>query len=150
SSKTNVQQPFKVNVSRNNKAFIWDAKNHRIVGSFVGSLPRYPLQNQLLGLPLSLMPEEVTLLLSKVPTKSQIEEFEKNKSENENQQLQDYLHEHETSLIKAFAPTITIKTSSTSFEWYNDNDCCFNSLEVARLAGLWTWPSTPKEEYKFK
>ncbi|CAG8522926.1 24192_t:CDS:2 [Dentiscutata erythropus] len=216
SSKTNVQQPFKVNISKNNRAFIWDAetvhklrKDHRIVGSLVGSLPRYPLQNQFLGLPLSLMPEEVTLLLSKgiivliddekshlIPTKTQIEEFEKNKSENENQQLQDYLCfiqekrakfqslkkdkfkesdvkktennpandindsssqqrqttsqlEHESSLIKAFAPTTTIKTSSTSFAWYNDNDYCFDSLEVARLAGLWTWPSTPKEQYKY-
>ncbi|CAG8542120.1 21186_t:CDS:2, partial [Gigaspora rosea] len=65
SSKTNVQQPFKVNISKNNKVFIWDAetvnklrKDHRIIGSLIGSLPRYPLQNQLLGLPLSLMPEE--------------------------------------------------------------------------------------------
>ncbi|KAF0479757.1 tRNA-intron endonuclease catalytic domain-like protein [Gigaspora margarita] len=217
SSKTNVQQPFKVNISKNNKAFIWDAetvnklRKDRIIGSLIGSLPRYPLQNQLLGLPLSLMPEEVTLLLSKgiivliddekshlLPTKSQIEEFEKNKTENEEQQLQDYLRfikekrskfqslkknklkkndvkeienitnndndhneiddscsqqlritEHESSLIKAFAPTITIKTSSNSFEWYNDKNYCFDSLEVARLAGLWTWPSTPKEKYKF-
>ncbi|CAG8525711.1 638_t:CDS:2, partial [Scutellospora calospora] len=139
------------------------------LGSLVGSLPRYPLQNQLLGLPLSLMPEE---------------EFEKKKSENESQQLHDYLRfiqekrnkfkplkkdssssdalekdishsnsefqNHESSLIKTFAPTITIKTSSSSYEWYNDKDYCFSSLELARLAGLWTWPSTPKEEYKFK
>ncbi|KAK7067269.1 tRNA-splicing endonuclease subunit Sen34 [Halocaridina rubra] len=37
----------------------------RIVGHMVGSLPRHPHQSSMLGLPLWLMPEEVTLLLEK-------------------------------------------------------------------------------------
>jgi len=37
----------------------------RIVGSLVGALPRFPRQNNYLGLPLQLMPEETTLLLEK-------------------------------------------------------------------------------------
>ncbi|CAJ0758563.1 5997_t:CDS:2 [Entrophospora sp. SA101] len=53
--------PYKVNViSKKNNAFVWDPE-----GFLVGSLPRLPLQNQFLGLPLRLMPEETTLLLSK-------------------------------------------------------------------------------------
>jgi tRNA-splicing endonuclease subunit Sen34 len=37
----------------------------RIVGSLVGALSRFPRQNNHLGLPLQLMPEETTLLLEK-------------------------------------------------------------------------------------
>lgn len=37
----------------------------RIVGCLVGSLPRHPHQSAMMGLPLKLMPEEVTLLLEK-------------------------------------------------------------------------------------
>ncbi|KAI9272881.1 tRNA intron endonuclease [Phascolomyces articulosus] len=38
---------------------------HRIVGALIGTLPRLPLQNAFLGLPLQLLPEETTLLLKK-------------------------------------------------------------------------------------
>ncbi|KAI8373040.1 tRNA intron endonuclease [Radiomyces spectabilis] len=54
------------------KPLVFDAKvveqlrcDYRIIGSLTGTLPRFPLQNKFLGLPLVLMPEEVTLLLSK-------------------------------------------------------------------------------------
>lgn len=52
--------------------FIWDAtdarrlrEEFRIVGNLTGCLPRAPRQNIHLGLPLQLMPEEVTLLVEK-------------------------------------------------------------------------------------
>ncbi len=38
-------------------------EEHRIVGTLVGCLPRFPRQVQQAGLPLLLMPEEVSLLL---------------------------------------------------------------------------------------
>ncbi|KAI9321804.1 tRNA intron endonuclease [Dichotomocladium elegans] len=38
---------------------------HHVVGALIGSLPRVPLQNAYPGLPLLLLPEEATLLLSK-------------------------------------------------------------------------------------
>ena len=38
---------------------------YRIVGVLVGCLPRNPRQNIHLGLPLQLMPEELSLLLNK-------------------------------------------------------------------------------------
>lgn len=51
---------------------LWNASDvhyartvYRIVGLMVGSLPRHPHQSAMLGLPLKLMPEEVTLLLEK-------------------------------------------------------------------------------------
>ncbi|KAH3709485.1 hypothetical protein DPMN_068948 [Dreissena polymorpha] len=56
----------------NGQCFVWNSKQARflreelrIVGTLCGSLPRAPMQNTHLGLPLQLMPEEVTLLLEK-------------------------------------------------------------------------------------
>jgi hypothetical protein len=40
-------------------------RDHRILGSLAGALPRFPAQNLFLGLPLVLMPEEVALCLEK-------------------------------------------------------------------------------------
>ncbi|RHZ80665.1 hypothetical protein Glove_134g208 [Diversispora epigaea] len=212
-----AQPPFKVHIVGKNKAFVWNAeviyslrKDYRIVGSLVGSLPRFPLQNQFYGLPLSLMPEEVTLLLSEgiiilvndekshqTPTKLQIEKYEKSQIENENHQLQEYLrsqkekkiieinfakkgkqqqqdnHNHnnnntddnnENNNISSdskqkekekgkigFVSSITIKTASTnSFEWYNDDNQKFNTLEIAKQSNIWNWPETENEKYKFK
>ncbi|KAL2714349.1 centromere-associated protein E-like isoform X6 [Vespula squamosa] len=55
-----------------NNVFIWNAddwltlrKDHRIIGELVGCLPKYPRQEVLSGLPLLLLPEEVSLLLEK-------------------------------------------------------------------------------------
>lgn len=56
----------------NGKVFVWNPavvlelrKEHRIVGSLVGCLFRQSFQNTESGLPLLLMPEEVTLLVEK-------------------------------------------------------------------------------------
>lgn len=53
-----------------NEYLVWDANDvrclrdkFRIVGALIGCLPRAPRQNAQLGLPLQLIPEEVTLLL---------------------------------------------------------------------------------------
>ncbi|KAI8979763.1 tRNA intron endonuclease [Mycotypha africana] len=55
-----------------NKFFIFNAKDveklrckHRIVGALDGTLTQAPLQNNYMGLPLVLLPEEVDLLLKK-------------------------------------------------------------------------------------
>lgn len=57
---------------QNQNVFVWSAKDSvtlreewRIVGSLVGCLPRLPRQNNHLGLPLQLLPEETTMLLEK-------------------------------------------------------------------------------------
>ncbi|BES92471.1 tRNA-splicing endonuclease subunit [Nesidiocoris tenuis] len=54
------------------KGFIWDAddwlklrKEHRIVGNLIGSLANIPRQDVVRGMPMVLLPEEVTLLLEK-------------------------------------------------------------------------------------
>ncbi|CAI2175302.1 16768_t:CDS:2 [Funneliformis geosporum] len=116
----NLNTPFKVYICCNRKAILWDIEairflreNYRIVGSFIGCLPRYPLQNQLFGLPMTLMPEEVTLLLSKgiivlvddakshrSPTQAQIEESEQMRSQEEKNQLQEYIKSIEKKRLK--------------------------------------------------
>lgn len=59
-------------ISSRNNAFIWNAddwltlrRDHRIIGELVGSFPKSTRQEVFLGLPLLLLPEEVTLLLEK-------------------------------------------------------------------------------------
>nr|CAG4637434.1 EOG090X0G6M [Ceriodaphnia reticulata] len=54
----------------NGSILVWDAEDvhrlrteHRIVGNFIGCLPSLPRQDQMLGLPMELMREEVFLLL---------------------------------------------------------------------------------------
>ncbi|KAG0724115.1 tRNA-splicing endonuclease subunit Sen34 [Chionoecetes opilio] len=63
--------PHKVQVTvTHGLGYIWDLrdvwhlwKECRVVGSLTGTLPRHPHQTTTQGLPLSLLPEEVTLLL---------------------------------------------------------------------------------------
>ena len=50
-------------------------ENHRIVGTLVGSLPRYPKQDVQLGLPLQLMQEEATLLSHRGQSKLHFSRF---------------------------------------------------------------------------
>ncbi|XP_011167367.2 tRNA-splicing endonuclease subunit Sen34 [Solenopsis invicta] len=59
-------------VSSRNNVFIWNAddwlklrRKHKIIGELVGSFPKSTRQEAFLGLPLLLLPEEVTLLLEK-------------------------------------------------------------------------------------
>ncbi|KAG8954041.1 tRNA-splicing endonuclease subunit [Tulasnella sp. 424] len=56
----------------NNKAYVWDVESaeivrtqHHITGLLTGTLPSLAQQNVFLGLPLSLMPEEVVYLVEK-------------------------------------------------------------------------------------
>ncbi|KAF9935449.1 hypothetical protein FBU30_000047 [Linnemannia zychae] len=68
---TNTTKPsFRICLS-NTEGFIWDVqaiktlrKEHRIVGSLIGSLPRSPMQNIFQGLPLRLLPEEIYVLMN--------------------------------------------------------------------------------------
>ncbi|KAI9203445.1 uncharacterized protein BJ171DRAFT_600008 [Polychytrium aggregatum] len=62
---------FSIQVS-GGQAFVWNPTDimemrsrYRIVGALLGTLPRQPMQNDFFSLPLLLMPEEVSLLLSK-------------------------------------------------------------------------------------
>ncbi|KAL0118432.1 hypothetical protein PUN28_009235 [Cardiocondyla obscurior] len=59
-------------ISSKNNVFIWNAddwlklrRDHRIVGELVGSFSKSTRQEVFLGLPLLLLPEEITLLLEK-------------------------------------------------------------------------------------
>ncbi|XP_034239632.1 tRNA-splicing endonuclease subunit Sen34 [Thrips palmi] len=61
---------IKVSVSKEGTPLIWNAQDwlkireeHRIVGSLIGVLPNLSNQEALHGLPMSLLPEEATLLL---------------------------------------------------------------------------------------
>ncbi|XP_063227287.1 tRNA-splicing endonuclease subunit Sen34 [Bacillus rossius redtenbacheri] len=54
------------------QVFVWNAEDwstlrrqHRIVGQLVGSLARFPRQSKFAGLPLTLLPEEATLLVER-------------------------------------------------------------------------------------
>ncbi|XP_015524814.2 tRNA-splicing endonuclease subunit Sen34 isoform X1 [Neodiprion lecontei] len=56
----------------NECAYVWSAEDwlklrteHRIIGELIGCLPKLPRQEVLLGLPLLLMPEEVSLMIEK-------------------------------------------------------------------------------------
>uniref|UniRef100_A0A0P4WW26 tRNA-splicing endonuclease subunit Sen34 n=1 Tax=Scylla olivacea TaxID=85551 RepID=A0A0P4WW26_SCYOL len=70
-SKVACTETRKVQVAVNHgQGYIWDVsdvwhlwRNCRMVGCLVGSLPRHPHQSCTLGLPLRLLPEEVTLLV---------------------------------------------------------------------------------------
>lgn len=71
SSEVACDEIRKVQVTVNHgRGYVWDLRdvwhlwrNCRVVGSLVGTLPRHPHQSSTLGLPLSLLPEEVTLLV---------------------------------------------------------------------------------------
>jgi tRNA-splicing endonuclease subunit Sen34 len=58
--------------------------------------------------------------------------------------------ENKTSKVNGFAPIINIKTSSTSFAWYNDNENYFDSINIAKQNNLWNWPNTLKDIQKYK
>ncbi|KAJ7098069.1 hypothetical protein B0H15DRAFT_641668 [Mycena belliarum] len=44
--------------------------------------------------------------------------------------------------------TVLIPASSTFFEWYNDSACLFTSIDSAKAAGIWEYPSTLHERAK--
>ncbi|KAJ7738518.1 hypothetical protein DFH07DRAFT_84275 [Mycena maculata] len=44
--------------------------------------------------------------------------------------------------------TVVIPASSTLFEWYNDSTCLFTTIESAKAAGIWEYPSDLHERAK--
>ncbi|XP_069105531.1 tRNA-splicing endonuclease subunit Sen34-like [Argopecten irradians] len=92
----------------NDNVLVWNAEDAsylrdevRIIGNQIGCLPRFPRQNNFLGLPLYLMPEEVTLLVNKgigvlvkgdnpleTPSQQQIEEYHQLCEKNYKEQVQ--------------------------------------------------------------
>ncbi|XP_072744758.1 tRNA-splicing endonuclease subunit Sen34 [Anoplolepis gracilipes] len=84
-------------VSKNN-VFVWNAndwlrlrQDHRIIGELVGSFPRSTRQDVFSGLPLLLLPEEVTLLLEKkIACLIQCSSLEKPPTESLNKKFQEY------------------------------------------------------------
>jgi tRNA-splicing endonuclease subunit Sen34 len=41
--------------------------------------------------------------------------------------------------------TIVIPASSSSLEWYDDSECSYSTIESAREAGVWDYPSNLSE-----
>lgn len=100
------------------KVFVWNADDAcylrdemRIVGKLVGCLPRFPRQNNFLGLPLQLMPEEVSLLIEKdvavlvkddgplqTPTQAQVDEYNKLCDDNYHQQVELFREERKREI----------------------------------------------------
>ncbi|KAF7338426.1 tRNA-splicing endonuclease subunit Sen34 [Mycena venus] len=44
--------------------------------------------------------------------------------------------------------TVVIPASSTSFEWYNDSACLYTTVQSAKDAGIWEYPSNLHERAK--
>ncbi|KAJ7172637.1 hypothetical protein C8R46DRAFT_947822 [Mycena filopes] len=44
--------------------------------------------------------------------------------------------------------TVVIPASSTSFEWYNDSACAFTTIQSAKDAGIWEYPTNLHERAK--
>ncbi|XP_053382948.1 tRNA-splicing endonuclease subunit Sen34-like [Mercenaria mercenaria] len=99
------EQPFKIHQC-GKEYLVWNSKDvrslrekFRIVGTLIGCLPRAPRQNAHLGLPLQLIPEEVTLLLENgvaevvtevynKPSGEDISQYEQQKEESYRQQIE--------------------------------------------------------------
>ncbi|XP_076302820.1 tRNA splicing endonuclease subunit 34 [Lasioglossum baleicum] len=85
-------------ISSRNNVFVWSAedwlklrKDYRIIGELIGCLPKKPRQDILLGLPLLLQPEEVSLLLEKnIARLIQYSCFQKQPSETLKQAFEEY------------------------------------------------------------
>ncbi|XP_021374918.1 tRNA-splicing endonuclease subunit Sen34-like [Mizuhopecten yessoensis] len=97
---------------------VWNAEDvsflrdeMRVVGNQIGCLPRFPRQNSFLGLPLLLMPEEVSLLLNKgvadlekgdnpleTPTQQQIEEYHQLCDESYKEQVELFREERKREI----------------------------------------------------
>lgn len=108
---------IKLRISNGN-VFVWNAndaavlrEDWRIVGTLVGCLPRCPRQNNHLGLPLQLLPEETTLLIQKgvalllkddeiltEPTLEQVAEFEEKKKEIYHSQIELFREERKREI----------------------------------------------------
>ncbi|KAF8212402.1 hypothetical protein K438DRAFT_1806454 [Mycena galopus ATCC 62051] len=44
--------------------------------------------------------------------------------------------------------TVVIPASSTAFQWYNDSACFYTTIQSAKEAGIWEYPSTLQERAK--
>ncbi|CAI9721984.1 tRNA-splicing endonuclease subunit Sen34 [Octopus vulgaris] len=89
----------------NNEDVMLLRKQHRIVGTLVGALPRAPCQNNLLGLPLQLSPEEVSVLLEKevFPNKlspEEIQAYEEQRHQSYTEQIPLYQQERRMDTIR--------------------------------------------------
>ncbi|XP_069699872.1 tRNA-splicing endonuclease subunit Sen34 [Periplaneta americana] len=103
----------------NGKAYVWNAddwlkirEDHRIVGALIGCLPHLPRQDSFLGLPLVLLPEEVTLLLerkvarlvscsflTKAPTNEIKQKFEEHRKKMYKEQVECFKEERKRQVI---------------------------------------------------
>eukprot|EP01118_Nematostelium_gracile_P003120 TRINITY_DN13555_c0_g1_i1.p1 TRINITY_DN13555_c0_g1~~TRINITY_DN13555_c0_g1_i1.p1 ORF type:complete len:261 (+),score=44.81 TRINITY_DN13555_c0_g1_i1:59-841(+) len=86
---------------------------YRIVGNLIGSMPHFQQQNVFNGIPLLLCEEEVALLLRlgvirllkgdvpfPLPTKEQVDEFERNREEDKTKQMEEILNEKRSLNLK--------------------------------------------------
>lgn len=98
---------------------VWSAEDwlklrqdHRIVGNLIGCLANFPRQDNFLGLPLQLLPEEMTLLIEKgvatpvtyaclleAPSEKIKECYKKYSETNKTEQLQHYEEERKKQVV---------------------------------------------------
>ncbi|KAG7452673.1 tRNA-intron endonuclease catalytic domain-like protein [Guyanagaster necrorhizus] len=188
----------------NKRAFIWEVDDiavirskYRICGILTGTLPHVSQQNVFLGVPLSLMPEEVVLLVENEsavlvddpnaypePSLEQITEWDSARLESIQKQLnitESLKHasslntrsmseeairkrrerkqrktipaeETEPSLKMSMSGhpvhSIVIPASSSSTKWYSPGTCTYASIDSAKAAGIWDYPSNLHERAK--
>lgn len=104
---------------QNGTPYVWNAEDwfklrqeHRIVGNLIGCLANFPRQDNFLGLPLQLLPEEMTLLIEKgiatpvtyaclleAPSEKVKECYKKYSETNKMEQLQHYEEERKKQVV---------------------------------------------------
>ncbi|CAB0019389.1 unnamed protein product [Nesidiocoris tenuis] len=142
------------------KGFIWDAddwlklrKEHRIVGNLIGSLANIPRQDVVRGMPMVLLPEEVTLLLEKniaVLMKVSDETEPDAKKEEYKQYLEKVQKEQEEFLSKS--RLVNRKISYKMKQFFLGFNIKSNPWlkETMLCQGEWPYPKTAFETLKYR
>jgi tRNA-splicing endonuclease subunit Sen34 len=119
---------------------------YRITGTLVESLPRQPMQNILHGLPLILLPEEVTLLLSLNAVRL-VDERRAYRDATEAERA-GACHVVTQQAARIHLPTATPDEAV----WHEERcgDTAFDSWEAAREAGVWVFPENALECRRFR
>jgi len=123
-------------------------KELRIPGMFIGSLPRKPWQNQVMSLPLLLMPEEVSLLLEKgfaylsskdvgmsVVDKKYVQDFKTLREESQLNQVQLFVRDR-CIKQKCFRTKSDVKSSNKQEKYSKEDKDAQLEEEVATSMGM--------------
>ncbi|KAL9940536.1 hypothetical protein V8E36_000024 [Tilletia maclaganii] len=147
----------------NGDAFVWDVEDvkrlrtqHNIIGLMTGTLPLAPQQNVFLGLPLQLIPEEVTFLLRT----GAIVLIDESAREREKIRRKQLLHHHagaDTAALSSPEELVhpaqqqltasTMSSSSTILVSHPSSSSphIHTTLASAHRAATWLYPRTPLE-----